>query len=175
MINDSTNRYGTISRVFHWGMALLIGWQLLKFFDRIADGEHWVGQTLVPWHISIGTLLLVLVAARLLWVASQRRHRPQSTGSPAAAFLAKAGHFLLYAGMVLMPLTGISLMIGNGYGLSAFGLQLAPADLDIPWLAAIGTLHSPIAWLLLIMIVGHIGMALLHRFVKRDDVMTRMW
>lgn len=43
-------------------MAVLVGWQFLKFFDRIAEGEHWVGQTLVPWHISIGTLFLLLIA-----------------------------------------------------------------------------------------------------------------
>src|SRR3546814_5101441 len=61
---DSKERYGRISRFLHWGMALLIGWQLLKIFDRVADGEHWIGQTLVPWHVSIGTLLLLLIALR---------------------------------------------------------------------------------------------------------------
>ena len=30
------------------------------------------------------------------------------------------------------------------------------------------------AWLLLIMIVGHIGIALVHHFVKKDDVLRRM-
>ena len=35
--------------IFHaWGMAFLITRQALKIFDRIQDGEHWVGQTLVP-------------------------------------------------------------------------------------------------------------------------------
>ncbi len=33
------NQYGP-----HWLMAFLIGWQLLKFGDRIAEGEHWIGQ-----------------------------------------------------------------------------------------------------------------------------------
>lgn len=57
MKDDSKARYGTISRILHWGMAFLIFWQALKIFDRIDDGEHWVGETLVPWHVSIGTLL----------------------------------------------------------------------------------------------------------------------
>src|SRR3546814_2463569 len=61
---DSKERYGRISRFLHWGMALLIGWQLLKIFDRVADGEHWIGQTLVPWHVSIGTVMLLLIALR---------------------------------------------------------------------------------------------------------------
>src|SRR3546814_20211254 len=27
--------------------------------QRFVEAEHWVGQALVPWHISMGTLLLV--------------------------------------------------------------------------------------------------------------------
>ena len=172
MNNDTKQRYGSISRIFHWGMTVLIGWQLLKFFDRIADGEHWVGETLVPWHISIGTLLLLLVVLRILWVARQRGHRPEP--DPATAFLVKGGHFLLYAGMVLMPVTGILTMLGNGYGLTAFGIQLAAQGGEIPWMASVGSLHSPIAWLLLILVAGHIGIALLHHFVKNDGVLRRM-
>ena len=162
MKNDSTERYGSISRIFHWGMAVLIIWQLLKFFDRIADGEHWVGQTLVPWHVSIGSLLLVLVILRIVWAARQKNNRPVQ--DPATAWLVKAGHVLLYAAMVLMPVTGILTMIGNGYGWTAFDVQLAAKGDEVSWMASIGSLHSPIAWLLLIMIVGHIGIALLHHF-----------
>ena len=40
MILDSAKRYGLVSRVLHGVMGLLILWQLLKFFDRIAEGEH---------------------------------------------------------------------------------------------------------------------------------------
>ena len=67
MISDSENRYGTVTRTFHWAMALLIGWQFLKFGDRIAEGEHWIGQMLVPWHVSIGVVLLALILPRAVW------------------------------------------------------------------------------------------------------------
>lgn len=172
MKNDSSTRYGSVTLIFHWGMALLIGWQMLKFFDRIADGEHWVGQTLVPWHISIGSLLLLLIAARIAWVATQRVRPVQD---PAMAFFVKAGHFLLYAGMAAMPVTGILTMLGGGYGWTAFGVEIVAKGDKIPWAASIGSLHSPIAWLLLILTLGHIGMALLHHFIKKDDVLRRMF
>jgi len=172
MKGDSKERYGSISRFFHWAMALLIGWQVLKFFDRINDGEHWVGQTLVPWHISIGTLLLVLVLLRIIWAAKQKDRRPEQ--DPATALLVKAGHFLLYAGMLMMPITGVLYMIGNGYGWTPFGVQLVARGGEIPWMASIGSLHSPTAWLLLVMIIGHIGIALLHHFVKKDGVLRCM-
>ena len=172
MKDDTKKRYGSISRLFHWAMAFLIGWQLLKLFDRINDGEHWVGETLVPWHVSIGTLLGVLVILRLIWVAKQRGHRPEQ--DPATVVLVRLGHGLMYVGMVLMPTTGILTMIGNGYGLAPFGMQLVAKGEEIPWMASVGSLHSPIAWILLLLILGHIGIALLHHFVKKDDVLRRM-
>ena len=173
MITDNKTRYGSISRLFHWVMAFFIGWQLLKFFDRISDGEHWVGQTLVPWHGGIGALLLLLVVLRIIWAATQKNRRPQQ--DPATATLVRIGHFLLYAAMLLMPVTGAWILVGKGYGLRPFGIELVARGPEIPWMAAAGgTLHSPLAWLLLIMIVGHIGVALFHHFVKKDGVLRRM-
>ncbi|MGO1501467.1 MAG: cytochrome b [Marinobacter sp.] len=169
---DSKERYGRVSKIFHWSMALLIGWQLLKFADRIAEGEHWIGQTLVPWHISIGTLLLVLIVLRLLWVATQRHQRPIQ--NPSTAKLVKAGHSLLYAGMLLMPLAGIMVMLGGGHGVTAFGFEIFAEGEKIAWAAALGALHSPMAWILTALIIGHIGMALIHHFIRRDDTLKRM-
>src|SRR5690554_6177966 len=74
MIVDTKQRYGLVSRLFHWGVALLVLWQVMKIFDRINDGEHWVGQNLVPWHVSIGSLLLVLIVLRIVWALGQHNN-----------------------------------------------------------------------------------------------------
>lgn len=172
MINDSKERYGSVSKFLHWFMAVLIIWQLLKFGDRIAEGEHWVGQALVPWHVSIGTLLLGLIVLRIFWVMSQYRHRPQQ--DPATAKLVKAGHGLLFAGMLLMPLTGVMVMLGGGHGLTAFGVEIAAEGEGLAWAASLGSTHSPLAWGLAALVIGHIGIALFHHFVQRDDTLKRM-
>ena len=57
---------------------------------------------------------------------------------------------------------------------SPFGLQIVAVGPEIPWMAAVGSLHSPIAWVLLIMILAHIAIALFHHFVKKDGVLRRM-
>lgn len=172
MINDSSERYGSISKILHWVMALLIGWQLLKFGNRIAEGEHWVSETLVPWHVSIGSLVLLLTMLRLIWVMTQRHQRP--VHAPAIAKLVKAGHSLLYAGMLLMPLTGIMVLLGGGYGMTAFGFEIFAKGEEIVWATSIGRLHSPMAWIITLLIVGHIGMTLIHHFILRDDTLKRM-
>lgn len=173
MRTDSKERYGTVSRWLHWGMAVLIGWQMLKFFDRIDDGEHWVGENLASWHVSIGFVLLLLVVLRIVWAVGQKDRRPEQ--DPATAMLVKAGHGLLYLGMALLPVTGIMIMLGNGYGLTVFGIELVAESEGISWMAGPGeALHSPIAWLMLVVVLGHAGIALLHHFVKKDGVLQRM-
>ncbi|PKL98672.1 MAG: DUF2218 domain-containing protein [Gammaproteobacteria bacterium HGW-Gammaproteobacteria-9] len=169
---DSRSRYGTVSRVFHWLMALLIVWQFLKLGDRIGEGEHWVGQTLVPWHVSLGAVLMVLVLLRIVWSLSQLKQRPQH--DPATAWLVTGGHMALYACMLLMPITGVLYLVGNGYGLKVFGQQLVEKGPEIAWAASVGDVHSPLAWLTVLLVAGHVGAALYHRLVKRDDIMRRM-
>lgn len=172
MRNDSPGHYGWLTRLLHWGMGLLILLQFLKLGDRINDGEHWVGQTIVPWHISVGVLILALVILRLWWAARQRPQRPQPEASPG---LVRLGHFLLYASMVVMPITGISRMLGGGYGLTVFGVNLiAKTEVETPWLAAVGSLHSPIAWIFVILVIGHVAAALYHHYVRRDQTLRRM-
>ncbi|KPP99347.1 cytochrome b/b6 domain-containing protein [Marinobacter sp. HL-58] len=172
MIKDSKTRYGTISKFLHWSMALLVVWQVLKFGDRISDGEHWVGQTLVPWHISIGTLLLVLIVVRLFWAILQRARRPLPNASMAG--LVKAGHGLLYLALLLMPVTGILVMLGGGYGVTAFGIEILPKGDELDWAKTLGGLHSPLAWILSVLVAGHVVMALVHHFLKGDDTLKRM-
>lgn len=163
MIGNAKLKYGYISRCLHWVVAILIGWQMLKLTDYIDDGEHWVGQTLVPWHVSIGTLLLMIIGLRVVWASQRRkllrrtaRQYPRTGGD----VLASAGHLALYASMLLMPLTGVFKMIGGGHGLTAFGFVLIPKGPEIPLAATLGEWHTPLSWLLLALILGHIGFAL---------------
>lgn len=171
-MQDSIYRYGKVSKCFHWLMAILIAWQLLKIGDRINEGDHWIGQVLVSWHISIGTLLLGLIVLRLLWALSQRQQRPRH--NPATVKLVTIGHGLLYACMLLMPITGVMVMVGGGYGLTAFGVEILAKDEGVGWAASVGRLHSPLAWAFTVLLIGHIGMAFIHHFIKGDDTLKRM-
>src|SRR5690606_16191850 len=165
-------RYDGFTRFLHWLMGLLILLQFAKFFDRIDDGEHWLGQTVVPTHASVGLLLLVLIALRVFWALRTRGLRPAYVGRTAP--FAKLGHILLYVAMLLMPILGISYMIGKGYGLKFFGARLVEKGPEIDWAMSIGALHSPLAWTLLLLTLGHIAAAFYHHFMERDDTMRRI-
>ena len=169
---DTLTRYGLVSRLLHWGMALLFLIQFAKFFDRINDGEHWLGALIGPLHGSLGGLILLLALVRIGWALSQRERPPQQGPT---AVLSSIGHKLLYLLMVAMPVTGAAYVVGNGYGLKLFGMQLiARSGVETPWLIALGEWHSPLAWLTLLTVAGHVGAALLHHFVFKDDTLRRM-
>ena len=172
-MNDTPERYGSLSRWFHWGMTILIVWQFMKISELINEGEHWIGRNLVPWHISIGFLILILGIMRVYWAIKQSAHRPKVSGPLAP--LARIGHFLLYLVMLLLPVLGIFYMVGKGYGLKVFGMQLiARSETGIAWMASVGSLHAPVAVLFLLLVIGHIGATFYHHFILRDDTLKRM-
>src|SRR5690554_1179645 len=115
------------------------------------------------------------ILVRIAWALRNLRNRPPPVQPPTLGMLGRAGHIALYVGLVLLPVSGISIMVGNGYGLEAFGLQIVPAGPEIPWLATFGgVLHSPVAWLMVMLVIGHIVMALWHGLVRKDGVLQRM-
>ena len=74
-----------------------------------------------------------------------------------------------------MPITGMLYVAGNGFPVKAFGMTLiSGSGTETGWMLTLGALHSPLAWILLILVIGHVAMALIHHFVKKDDVLQRM-
>lgn len=148
-------------------MAILILLQVTKLADRWKEGENWISETVGPSHTSIGALLLGLIVLRVVWAMRHPGQRPAYVGRTAA--LAKLGHMLMYVAMLIMPITGMLFMIGNGYGLKFFGVQLLDKGPEIDWSARLGNIHSPLAWLLVALVAGHIMATLHHHFVLRDN------
>ena len=172
MVYDSPERYGLVTRVLHWSMAVLVLLQFAKFFERL-EGEGGAAVAAVTgWHTTIGTLLLVLVVVRIAWAFTQRRRRP--VNDPTLAIFVTAGHVAMYAALLALPVLGLLIMFGGGYGHVAFGIGLFPPGEEVRWAQVWGSLHSPLAWLLLVAVVVHVLIALYHHLVRKDGVLRRM-
>jgi cytochrome b561 len=77
-----------------------------------------VGRNLDVWHVSIGVVLLAL---RIGWASKQSGQHPRYAGSKGTH--GKAGQFLQYLVMALVPVTGLLYMVGNRHGPTVFGAQ----------------------------------------------------
>lgn len=127
-------------------------------------------------HASVGFVLLVLVIARLWW---RWKHPPPLALSHSRneRLGAAISHISLYAGMVLIPLTGwlaYTEHVRRSLGMrpaSLFGWQipLLP-DFGINW----HLIHNWGGKAILAIIALHIAAALKHHFYDKDNVLRRM-
>lgn len=174
---DSATRYGLISRALHWLTAAIV---LIQFSVVLA----WRGYGETPFtlmlssigpHGSLGVLLLVITLLRAGWACVNRYQRP-SHAAGLSGSLAYTVHLTFYALLIALPTLAILRQYGRGRALDVYGLPLfSAAEREIPWMIATANLlHSPLAWLLLVLVVGHVAMALIHRFGFKDKVLSRM-
>lgn len=105
----SRHRYSRVAAGLHWLIALFILFNLGLGWFMEGFAPPWK-MIVLPLHISGGITVLALTVLRVLW---RLTHQPPSHDPPLRALEANAAHithFLLYAAMVLMPLTGWGLL-----------------------------------------------------------------
>jgi cytochrome b561 len=156
-------------------MALLFCCQftsaLLRFF--VPDSE--IGRLFWSTHVSVGFTIWVLALSRGAWGLANLRNRP-SHGKGVLGMAAAAGHLGLYILMIVVPSLAILRAIGNTRGLTVYGMQLVAAggERNVLLTTPGNVAHALLGWALLLLILGHIGMVLIHTFVWRDGTLDRM-
>lgn len=165
---DTEHRYGLVSRVLHWSMALLVLLMLGSDWWMEGLGE----AAAMDLHQSIGMVLLALLAFRLAWRAVNRgRLAPPAHWRLAA----RLGHLVLYALLLMIPLSGLLAAWGSGEGVMAFGAPLIAAGAEIEWLEeAFEETHELLANLLWFVIAGHVLAALAHQWWLGERSLQRM-
>lgn len=172
---DSPGKYGLVSRLLHWGMAAIFAWQFLGMIFKVTLGKTPLTGFFTSSHASLGALLFLLVALRLVWALYNARRRPGYEAS-CSGLMARLGHVALYGLMFAVPSLALLRSYGSGRAFAPFGIPLWSAGEDrVEWMTAAGNAaHGLLGWVLLAIIVGHLGMAIWHRVAKRDDVWQRM-
>ncbi|MGE5470997.1 MAG: cytochrome b [Bacteroidota bacterium] len=169
-------QYTATAKSLHWLMAVL-------FFGLLALGFYMSDLPLSPlklklysWHKWAGVTAFLLVWVRLFWRLTHRPPALPASMPKPMQLAAHAGHLLLYALMIAIPLTGWLMSSAKGFQTVWFGI------LPIPDLLAknketgdlLLLIHQSLNLLFVAVIAGHIGAALKHHFIDRDDILTRM-
>lgn len=174
-LKSTEHRWGSIARFFHWIMALgIIGAGILGLImvemDRGMDKLN-----AFAIHKSIGLTVLALLVLRLTWRIFDRK--PVDEPMPSwQRFAAHATHGVLYLFMLAIPLSGWIYNSARGYPLQWFKQFNLPAlvekNQDLGDLAI--SAHIILFWILVVVLLGHVGGALLHHFHHRDNTLLRM-
>ena len=86
-------------------------------------------------------------------------------------------HFALYLSLFAMPIAGILMSMYGGHGISMFGLFKIPPLVETNRSTArfFNDIHVDILWPMIVLFTAiHIGGALFHQFVQKDNLIARM-
>lgn len=164
-----------MARLLHWTMAILILTMLfvgVGMVSTVSTKHQWLLGLHRPLGISILLLAIIRLGVRL-------SHRPPALPADMPAFmqfLARVSHWVLYTLMLAMPLIGWAMLSAGNYPVKMWG------GFDLPHIAPVnGVLyawlrqaHGALAFLFFLTILGHMGAALYHGLIRRDDVLPSM-
>ena len=169
-------RYTKTAKGLHWLMAVL-------FFGMLGLGFYMQGLPLSPdklklysWHKWVGVTVFLLALFRIAWRVT---HQPPALSSSMPRLMqiaAHAGHHMLYMLMFLIPLSGWLMSSAKGFQTVWFGILPIPDLLEKNKLLGdlLQTVHVSLNYLFIAVLIGHIGAALKHHFIDKDDILTRM-
>lgn len=181
---SDNRRYSVTAILLHWLIAaliltnLIIGW-------RMASSRGLAQFELFQLHKSIGITVFLFSLARLGWrLAVPPPPYPASLSIPERRG-ATVTHWLFYAAMIVIPMTGWVLVSASPLNIPTLLFDVVPwphlpfvHDLAIPLRRAIeawlGPVHVWLAWSLAALLLVHIAAALKHHFYDRDAVLSRM-
>jgi len=180
-MKDSKLQLSGTTLILHWLVGLtIIG--LLAVGIYMEENEV---EFLYPIHKSIGILILIPVLIRVYWRYINGWLQPASDYKPIEKKLSKVVHWVLIIGTVLMPVSGMMMSAGAGYGLDIFGFVLVEINFDPNNPAEILPLNETVAGLghnlhglggnmMIIAILLHITGAIKHHVMDKDRTLKRM-
>ncbi len=170
-------QYDAVARSFHGIMAVMMIGLLaagLYMSDLDPSPQKW---QIYGIHKALGITILALVVLRILWRAGNQPPSPLPSQAAWEHRLSKLIHFLLYFGMIAMPVSGYIMSSAGGHDVSIFGLFNLP--LIIEKNEQTGEIAKEIHELggnaLIAAIVLHTLGALKHYFIDRDSTVHRMF
>jgi len=173
---NSSSRYGSLSIGIHWLMLLVfIGvYASINLRELYPKGSD-LREALKTWHFMFGMLVFVLVWLRL--AARLSGPTPDILPAPPSwqQLSAKLLHLVLYALMIVMPLTGWLVLSASGKPIPFFGLQLPALIAENKDLAKqLKEIHELMGTTGYYLIGLHVVASLYHHYMICDNTLLRM-
>jgi len=162
----------------HWSMAalfLLMFLALQGFANAKTDADR---MTMLVGHSSIGTIISILLLIRIIKRFVRRSPRPIHNVTLRQKAIAKFVQLALYFFMIFVPLTGYLTASVHELPVMVFGVfdfnEGARISYDHSVFEIIRAAHEYGIYSLMVLLMVHIGAALYHRLIKKDDVLASM-
>src|ERR1700733_15435444 len=167
-------RYTLTAQALHWLTVLLILMILPVAWVMVSLPEGAEQTRMLVFHRSIGVTILALVVLRLAWRLAHPPPPLPSDTPRVMELISQITHWLLYALLLLLPVTGY-LQSAGGRPVSYFGLLNLPG---LPQDKALGdaakVLHLLGQWGVYTLVGLHVGATVWHVAIRRDGLLDRM-
>jgi cytochrome b561 len=172
-LKSTIDRYGSMAVSIHWLSAILVLVLMVVGFRAAGTVDPAAKAALLRLHLPIGIALLALTVLRIVWWRFDRRPDPIAASPHWQERAAQAVHILFYVVLLGMIASGIGMMVLSGASPIIFGGQGGALPDFSKYLPRAP--HGIGAWLLIALVVLHVGAALYHQFGRRDGLLRRMW
>lgn len=192
-----TARYTNTAVILHWLIAIAIfsmfalGWYMNELpkdapkqmaYDLFDLGIYtWqLAEEATPrtfyfnLHKSIGVTILALIIFRVFWRITHKAPALLTSYKTWERKLATAAHHSLYLLMVALPVSGLIMAIYSKYGIKWFGIAFIKGLDDNPAREVFKEIHEVVGIVILVVLFFHIGGALKHHFLDKDETLKRM-
>jgi cytochrome b561 len=177
LCNDGLRaRFDFVTITLHWLTATLITFQAATGLALEFARDSVPTLPMLDFHRSAGTMVWFIALTRIVWRGTLAKFPPfPEWMSNPQKWIATKIEYILYGLLLLQPLTGLTatLLLGKPFHLFFWTVPpLAHRNLDL-WESLLA-FHRVGAYCLFAVVGGHAGMALLHHYVFRDEVLERM-
>ena len=172
----NTQRYTGVAIGLHWLIGLMI---LISF----GVGLYMVDLSLSPtklrlysWHKWAGVTIFTLVLIRGFWRLTHTAPALPVDMPRWQRVAANALHYLLYALMIAIPLSGWLMSSAKGFQTVYFGVLPIPDLLDKnkELGETLALVHKALNYTMIGIVIVHAAAALKHHFIDKDDILRRM-
>ena len=167
--------YSPLVKTLHWLILVLLlvvlplGMLQTKVKDPVYGAVNY-------WHVTLGITLFWLMVVRVIARLSTKTAAP-TDGAPAwTRRAANIVQFLLYVLLLVQPVLGLLTSDAQGFPLKWFDVIPLPNPIGKSKEATdvLLRLHAMGAFAIVVLVIGHIGGALYHHVVRRDDTLMRI-
>lgn len=178
--SQAHDRFSLPARLLHWTIAAIIPVQIYLGIAAEGEANRAASFRLIQQHYQLGITIFGLMLIRILWrIGYGPPHGPKSEPRW-RRFAAAAVHWLLYALLLAMPVSGYVIWVWMDVPMEVFGIATLPRLFTPPIEDETG---RAVAWYIhyyssrtvIALAVVHVGAALWHQFVRRDNgISSRM-
>lgn len=169
---NSENKYGLISIVFHWLMALVI---LITFTLGLnLKHNYQYYYEVLMLHNSLGITIFLLAIFRIAWKFINIKPTPL-LNKKILMKLATVIHIIFYIIFFILPITGYILTNLQGDTVVFYGINLPEIlerDRDLKYYTHL--IHDWLGNILLVLFSLHVLGALYHHIIIKDNTLRRI-